>query len=368
MKKKVLLGLIIFLIAVTVVSNCFAATSKSLVVDADKLLVMSEKIKDAKNASVFEAKTVVNLEGDTVYGNVFIFGRDVTIKSEIINGDLFVCAQNVEIDEETQVNGNAFIAVASAKINGSIERELYVASSELNFGETASVGYDALIGGEHVVINGTFERNVNAGVTEMEVKEDTIIAGDLNYASGKEATISEDADIKNVNFSKQVKSEKSALDIVLGYVLDFARYFVVTMVLLIIVIKKMPNLLEKIGTRFSVGSFGTGILGLILIPIAIVLFLILNITTTVAWALLATFILMLILSMAISNIALAKLLETKKSNIKLPIWTAIVTIATWGIYQIPVVGGIVAFVWVLLGLGIVIKSFFSRNKEKNVEG
>ena len=369
MKMKVFFGLSVFLIAVTcLISNCFAATTtNSLGIDADKLLIMSDKLKDAKNATVFEANTVVNLEGDTVYGNVFILGRDVTIKGEVINGDLFVCAQNVEIDEDTQVNGNTFIAAASVKINCSIERELYLASSEINFGETATVGYDTYIGGEHVVINGTFERNINAGVTEMEVKEDTIIAGDLNYSSSKEAKISEKAEIKNVNFSKQVKPEKSALDIALEYVLDFARYFVVTMVLLIIVIKKMPNLLEKMGTRFSVGSFGMGLLGLILIPIAILLFFLLNVTTTVAWALLVTFILMTILSMAISNIALAKLLETKNSNIKLPIWTAIVTIATWGIYQIPVVGGLVAFIWVLLGLGIVIKSFFSRNKDKNVE-
>ena len=217
MKKKIFFGLAIFLIAVTcIISNCFAVTTPgSLNSDADRLLIMTDKMKEAKNATVFEANTVVNLEGDTVYGNVFIFGRDVSIKNEVINGDLFVCAQNVEIDEETQINGNTFIAAASAKLNCSIERELYIAASEIDFGETSAVGYDVSIASEHVVINGTFERNINAGVTEMEVKEDTSIAGDLNYTSGKEATISKDADINNVNFSKQVQPEKSALDIVL---------------------------------------------------------------------------------------------------------------------------------------------------------
>lgn len=363
MKKKVILGLIIFFMLITVVSNCFAVvTPGSLDLAPEQLLIVSEKMKDAKNASVFEANTTVDLSGDTVNGNVFILGRDVTIKDEVINGDLFVCAQNLEINENTQINGNVFIAAASAKINGSIERELYIAGSDVVLGETVNVGYDVSVATEHITVSGNYERNFNAAVSEMEIKEDTVIAENLDYSSDKEATISKEATIANINFSKTVKPEKSTLDIVLEYVLDFARYFVITMIILIIVIKKLPTFLEKMGDSVSIGSFGAGILGLILVPIAVVLFFVFNVTTTVAWALLVAFILILIVSMAITNIAVAKLLESKKESIKLPIWTAIVTVATWVLYQVPILGGILAFIWVMLGLGIVLRNCFARNK------
>lgn len=368
MKKKLILGLIIFFMVIAAVSNCFAVvTPGSLDLGAEQLMLVSEKMKEAKNASVFEANTSVDLSGDTVNGNVFIVGRDVTIKGEVINGDLFVCAQNLEIDEDTQINGNAFIAVASAKINGSIERELYIAGSEITLGETVNVGYNVSVAAEHLTVSGNYERNFNAAISEMEIKEGTVIAENLDYSSDKEAKISEDAIISNINFSKTVQPEKSTLDIVLEYVLDFARYFIITMIVLIIVIKKLPTFLEKVGDNVSIGSFGAGILGLILVPIAIVLFFVLNVTTTVAWALLVAFILVLIISMAITNIAVAKLLESKKENIKLPIWTAIVTVATWVLYQIPILGGILAFIWVMMGIGIVLRSCFARNKQKDAE-
>ena len=68
--------------------------------------------------------------------------------------------------------------------------------------------------------------------------------------------------------------------------------------------------------------------------------------------------------MAITNISVAKLISEKKEEIKLPIWTAIVTAVTWIVFKIPVIGTICAFIWVATGLGIVIRSSFSKkNKE-----
>ena len=62
------------------------------------------------------------------------------------------------------------------------------------------------------------------------------------------------------------------------------------------------------------------------------------------------------------NITLAKKLEEKKSEIKLPIWTARVTAVTWIIYQIPVLGAILAFIWVATGLGMTVRYCFAKKK------
>ncbi len=368
MKKKVFLGVVLFLIATLfMASSCFAAFSTdSLDLNSDTLSLVSSKMKEARNATVFESNQKVEWSDETVNGNVFLLGQDVSLKKSVINGDLFVAAQNVEIDEGVVVNGSAFIAVANAKINGTIERDLYIAGSDINFGEKSNVGYDAYAAAEHISISGKFERSFSAAGTDIEVKDGATIVGTLDYASEKEATFSKEASVGEVNFSKQVEPKKTAWEVISEYILDFVRYFVVTMVVLIVVIKKLPRFMEKMGKYVSIGSFGTGILALIVVPIVAILLFIASVTTTVAWALIALFIFILIVSMAIANVAVAKLLESKFENIKLPIWTVIVTVLSWIVYQIPIAGGILAFIWVMMGLGICVRHCLA--KDKVVEG
>lgn len=363
MKKKFFLGAVLFLIVtLCMASSCFAVFgSDSLNLNSDTLSLVSSKMKEAKNVTVFESNQKIEWSDETVNGNVFLLGQDVILKKSVINGDLFVAAQNVEIGEDVVINGSAFVAVANAKVNGAIERDLYIAGSDISFGEKSNVGYDVYAAAEHISISGMFERSFNAAGTDIEVKEGTVIAGTLDYASEKEATFSKDASVGEINFSKQVKPKKTAWDMISEYILDFVRYFVVTMVVLIVVIKKLPRFLEKMGEYVSIGSFGAGILGLIVVPIITILLFVASVTTTVAWALIAFFIFILIVSMAITNVAIAKLLESKMENIKLPIWTAIVTALSWIVYQIPIAGGILAFIWVMMGLGICVRHCFAKN-------
>ena len=138
--------------------------------------------------------------------------------------------------------------------------------------------------------------------------------------------------------------------------------FLVLLMGIIFLIKLLPKFINNLKDQFRVSSFGIGILSLIIVPILLVLMLVLRVTSTLAFAVLALFILVLMLSMAITNISLAKKLEEKKPNIKLPIWTAIITAVTWVVYQIPVLGGIVAFIWVATGLGMSVRYCFSKNK------
>ena len=364
MKKKIVFGLMIFLCIITFLATSSSAVFTPSSINTDTVNLISEKMKDAKNASVFEANQSIELTDETINGNVFLLARDVMVKSKTINGDLFVCAQNVEISEDTIINGNVFIATATSKINGEIQRELYVAGTDVKFAENSKVGYDTYIAAEHLILCGKFERNINAGVSDMEVKDETQVAENLNYTSSQEAKISEKADIENVNFSKQVEEQKTVLDVVLEYVLDFVRYLVITMLVFIILVKKLPGFVEKVGDYANIGSFGTGILGLLLIPISVVLLFILSVTSTFAWALVIAFVLALIISMSIANISVASLIAKKNKSVKLPIWVALVTIITWIVYQIPIAGGILAFIWIMLGLGICIRTFFSKKKKE----
>ncbi len=315
-----------------------------------------------REATLYKADEKIELKDEIINGSAYLLGKNVNLKSEIINGDLFICANTVELDEDTIINGNCFICASNVKISASLSRELFCVAKDVIFDENSSVEYDVNITAEHISTQGNFYRNFNASVENMEIGENTKIIENLNYTSDKEAQISDDAVIQNVNYSKQVKEKKTVMQVIAEYVLDFARYFVLTMVLLILFIKACPRFVENLKNQLRVSSFGIGILSLILVPIALVLLLLLRVTSTVALAVLAVFILILILSMGITNITLAKKLEEKKSEIKLPIWTAIVTAVTWIIYQIPVLGAILAFIWVATGLGMTVRYCFAKKK------
>ena len=369
MKKRLIVSAVILIaIAILGVSTVLATEIQPItmdytpIVDGD-IATHTVKVNDSiKNDSIYKAGEMVGLSREYVNGNVYLAGNDVTIESETVNGDVFIFANNAEITSNTVINGNLFICASNVKLDASISRDLFCVAKDVVFEETNSVGYGANIAAEHIYVNGTFRRDLNCTVSNMEVDKEATIEGQLSYSSEQEANIDQEAVIGSVNFSKQVEEEETALDIITEYVLDFAKYFVLTMVLLIVFIKLLPKFMNNLKNQFRVSSFGIGILSLIIVPILLILMLVLRVTSTLAFAVLALFILVLILSMAITNISLAKKFEEKKPNIKLPIWTAIVTAVTWVVYQIPVLGGIVAFIWVATGLGMAIRYCFSKNK------
>lgn len=375
MKKKLIVSLLIFASIFAVLASTTIATEATdpaaipvpISLDEDKAMeaVVDGIVLNQKNVSdksVYNFDESIEVKDEIINGNAYFLGNNVTIENETINGDLFICANNAKLGEDVVLNGNVFICASNLEISATINREIFCIAKDVKFGENAYVSYNANVSAEHITINGTFERDFNASVSNMEVAESAMIFEDLNYTSETEATIDENAQINNINFDKYVEEKETAIDVVTKYVLDFAKYFVITMIVMIIFIKLLPKFVENCKKYIGVSSFGIGIATLILVPIFIVLLFVLRVTSTVAIALLALLMLVLIISMAITNITLGKYIEAKKPSVKLPIWVAIVTVATWIIYQIPVLGGIVAFVWVTTGLGIATKYCFSKNK------
>lgn len=142
--------------------------------------------------------------------------------------------------------------------------------------------------------------------------------------------------------------------------MDFARYFILVMVVFIVIFKYLPSVIEKSKKNLSVSSFGLGIATLILVPILLIILLLFRVFTSLVFAILALFILILMISNAITNIAIANAISDKKQNLKLPIVVALVTIINWILYQIPFAGGILAFIWITTGLGISVKDLFTK--------
>lgn len=369
MRKKILLVSIVFILAIAcIVPSVLAVTAadgaRSGIVpisERDEAMPVSDGMNSI-DEEIYGASEDIERSGENVNGNVYLFANNVTIDNEIINGDVFISANNVNLGTDVIINGNAFICAMNAKINATITRGAYIVSKDVSFGETSSVKYDTNICADHVTLSGSFDRNVNAFVNNMEVTKDAIILKDLNYVSDKEAAINDEATIVNVNFEKRIAKSRKTIDIVYDYVLDFTQYFVLTFVILIIIMKFMPTFIRKAKECVRVSAFGIGIVSIVLMPIIFIALVMLRVTATIAIAALVMLIALLLVSMAITNIAIGAKLSERFKKIKFPIHVAIVTVISWFIYQIPFFGGIAAFFMVATGLGIVLRANFVKEK------
>lgn len=374
MKKKFFIILTVIILAFIFAFSSVYATEDATEVDpvTESTNEISEDVekevaeqlyfntKEISEENYYKAAEDVILDGKIINGNVFVAASSVTFKDITINGDVFICSNKLKIEKDASLNGNVFIAASNVDFNGKVARELYAVGKDIVFGEDYTIMYNANVSAEHISLKGTFYRNFNAAVTKFEVNDGAIIYGTLNYSSGKEATISESANIGNTNFELQVEEKETVMDIVVDKVLDFTRYFVLTMLVFIIVMKLLPNTIEKSTKNLNISSFGIGIATLILLPILLVAFIFLRVFTTAVFAALALFIFILIISMAITTIAVAGKISNKNPGFKLPVAVPVVTVITWIVYQIAFVGAVIAFIWIMTGLGITVKNCFTK--------
>lgn len=354
MKKKVILCLLIIFLVISFLSSSVRATNENdiMPIDEDNKLVQHVP---AINDNIFALQEDITRKNEVVNGNLYLCGNNVLFESVTVNGDIFICANNLKIDQNTKINGNAYICTVNANIFGTIDRTIYAVSKDIVFDKTSVVGYEAIILADHILLDGNFYRNFDTYVNQLEIGENAFIAKDLNYASEVEAVINERADIQNINFSKQVKERQTVLDIVVNYVLDFVRYLVLTMLLFIIFIKLAPKFLQNVNTYLGVSEFGIGILSLVIIPLISLLMIAIDFTLSVAVVLLTLFLFILLISSSITTIAISSAIAKKSKKIKLPIWVAIITLISWILMKIPFIGGIVGFFMVATGLGIFLK-------------
>lgn len=330
-------------------------------VSADEIL--GQLYLNAKNISdenFYGFAKNITKDGDIINGNVFMCAETVELKDVNINGDVFIAANRLKVSNAANLNGNVFICAANVEFDGKVAREIFGAVKDIVFGENATVMYNVNLVADHIAAQGTFYRDINATVNNMEVNDNTVVVGNLNYISEKEATVSKSAVITNTNFAKYEQEKKQLIDIIEEKVIDFARYFILVMLVFIVILKYLPTVIEKSKKNLSVSSFGLGIVTIIFIPIILVVLLMFRVFSSAVFTMLALFVLILMISNAITNIAIAKAVSDKKQGLKLPVLVAIVTTINWLLYQVPIAGGVLAFIWIATGLGISIRNCFTK--------
>lgn len=310
-------------------------------------------------------------------------GTVTVAKGEVINDDLFIGAANAQIDGT--VNGDVFIGAQTVKVTGTVGGNLHIGAQNviisgadikgtiiagaqtLIIDNTSVIGGSILVGGETVSIDSQVKRNVFVGSGMFTLGDNAKIGKDLYYASNPNASISGKAKVAGSVFKPEVKAQQPQVNVNQKQVLQFlakaklASSIISYLGLLIvglIFIKlfgiRFAGAVEKISKSFW-KSLGVGFLAIIAIIPALIILLITVIGIPLAGLTFLIFILFSFLSKLVVGGALGNWMAVKfgwKVNTFWPFALGLLII--YILKLIPIAGGLVGFVVLLLGLGALI--------------
>lgn len=326
-------------------------------------------------------KSDIYLTGDDVKvdyivdGNLFILANTVTISSQI-GGDAFICAKTINVEKEGYIYSNLFAAANEVNISG-VVYDLYTTANTLNINgyvyrdirtSSDTLNFSGVIGRNAYVYSKNIEISSNSD-GQSSVTNKATIYGDLNYSSSSEASIPEGTVTGSVNYSPITTSTKSKS--ISSYILALGRFIVTVLVIWLLYLWLAPKFLENTGALLSkklLPVIGSGILTPIIFVIAFVLLLILGLTSNIAIIGTMLFAVLLMISNSTFVIAINNLVCKKFNISKNPTTFGVLIITSaviWLLELIPVVGSILNFVIMIIGLGILVTAIIPEKEKSN---
>ncbi len=321
------------------------------------------------NDDVYKMEKQVTIH-EIIDGNVYVMAREVRVDNAVIYGNLFVMAEEIEI-VNSEISGSVFAMGEKISFSG-ITNDLYACGSKVDMVADSYVWRSAKVAGETINMNGNVGRNLYAGVNQLNVGDTAKIEGTLQYFSAREGNISDQAQIQNVQFT-QDEQEENTQTTTTNYVYEIANIAFQTLLIALVIVFlvgkfKTLKRTDNLGMDF-LKSTGKGALMLIFVPILSVVLMLSILGLGFGMIILALYIILLCVAIPITSVEIAYRILGKKEDVKKAVWIGIsilVSLVIWGIKFIPVVGGIVRLIVILIGLGIVSSLIFQRNKKEKV--
>lgn len=346
--------------------------------------------------SVKSGDSVYVPKGEIIEGNLYAAGSSLTIDGKV-TGDVICAGQSISITGD--VAGDVICAGQSINITGKIGGNLRLAGNTVNFsGQTernglimgativtaasSTIGWDLLILGNVFELRGDIGRdlygsagkvslsgqvgknlNLNFGAKNnngqpLVIADTAKINGDIKYKSDKDAIIGGGAVIKGevIHNFPNMAAKKSGLENSgwwWGKLISIFSALVIGLVLISFwreqIIKITDLMLAKTGP-----SFGWGILALLLTPIITIILLItiigipLSLILTALW-LIAMYASKILVGILVGRSLLNNFWLKKKDSLISAMIIGI--IVAYLIFALPIIGGFIALLAVLWGLG-----------------
>ena len=311
----------------------------------------------------------VNLDiSQVVDGNVFAYGQTVNVSGEI-NGDLFVFASNLTIEESAIIHGNVFALASDMTVSG-IAADVYAMADNFSLSEKSIIARNLYLSSNNISLEGQVSRDAYIAANTLKIAEndEPVIEGNLTYSSTSEAQINEASVGGEIKYNAvQVDNSARVWSVVSNLISALVLSFIVIMILLWIAPKFKDNICEIIAKK-SFLSFGIGLLVFFATIIAAIILLLFTYGFGASTAVVAIVFLILgyILSSTVFSMALGKLLANKfgfNKNVAYVLLSLLIVLIVNLIRYIPYVGGPIGFIIAMVGLGIICVNAYKREKK-----
>lgn len=376
LKGKLKIALILFL-AIILVSGLSFATAETTSQDITAISETSEEevistTDDSwvKNDLYICEDTVV--VDDIVDGNAFIIGKDVTIKGEI-GGDLFVLAQNLNIDGG-YVYSSIFACANDMTING-IVYDVYALANNFTLGENGFIYRDLKVSGDNINIDGRIKRDAYLYGSNYNITDTALVGGNLQYTANEDINIPENIITGDVtrNIEKSVEKVESIGSIISSYIVDLLKTILYTFVIVVLLLWLAPKFVDRVGQMSIAKDFTSLGIGLAAFASVLVGSIILMITVIGLPLAISSIVLLIVLasiSFSITSIFFGKLFSTLlklEGNVKFVLITLASSIVLWIICQTPILGALAKVLITLFGVGSVITNIVYKKDAKETK-
>jgi cytoskeletal protein CcmA (bactofilin family) len=317
----------------------------------------------------------ITIQG-TVNGSVFAAGNTVTVTG-VVNGDLFAAGATVVVPG--QVRGSVRAAASTVSLAGPVGRDLIAAGGAVDIAPGGGVGHDALVAAGRASLAGPIGRNLWAGVGDLAISapiggsveadvdslrlaEGARVGGDLSYRSRQEAAVAPGATVAGTLARGEPaawREPPSAAAQAERAVAGWLRSLVGLAALGVGLALLFPRFLGRAAdaaTGSPWASLGLGLGDLIGGPILALVVIVVGALVGGWWlglAGLGLYALALVIGYVLAAFALGRWLLVRVGQPgRHPAWAALLGLVVLGLLAaLPYVGGLVAFLAMLLGTG-----------------
>jgi len=343
------------------------------------------------SASVFFSKDRYFVPpGDTVNDDVYAATSEVAVGG-VITGDAFFACQKYSLSGNIlgslnsgsqyatvrgDVGGSARIFAQTVIIDAAIGRNLVAFGEDIDLSEASRVGKDVTIMGGRVSLSGEIDGNAEVRCNELfisgvingnlkiEAQKISIlppaaIAGNIDYKSKTEISISDGVNVGGEVNWKEVKPEeeegKGGINVGIRIMLFLASF--VTGLLLIGLINRHTRAASAQITLKPLMSLGVGFVSFCAIPIAIVVLLVTLVGIPAAIIMLFAYTIFFYIAKVYVSIALGRIIlrALRKDSDPRQGWSLLLGLVILTIlFMIPVLGTVIYFLVIFWGFGAIL--------------
>lgn len=263
----------------------------------------AEIIKDDTFFGGFGAGREVSVENSSSKDSICLAGMTVSVKGSKAGGSTFLAGKDVEITD-SEISGNIAAAGEKVIIDNSSARGVKVSGYRVIFsGEALALNAS----GGTVEINGRIDGDASVVADRVIIGDNARITGTLSVESGREAEISDSAEIGEYVFEKTVKEEEDTKES--GGFMFFIYALACMIVLTLVMCWLIPSFLDGSGElvrRKTAVMLVSGAVVLVSLPFAFVLLCITVIGIPLAFVSLLAVIALLIAAVPFTGASLAR--------------------------------------------------------------